>query len=60
VKVLGVNAVFHDPADAAGGDEGTPVAALERLAPDVFVKGAGYDAATLPESTASHPVTASA
>jgi rfaE bifunctional protein nucleotidyltransferase chain/domain/rfaE bifunctional protein kinase chain/domain len=31
-------------------DEETPVAALERLAPDVFVKGADYDAATLPEA----------
>jgi rfaE bifunctional protein nucleotidyltransferase chain/domain/rfaE bifunctional protein kinase chain/domain len=31
-------------------DEETPVATLERLAPDVFVKGADYDAATLPEA----------
>lgn len=31
-------------------DEETPVAALERLRPDVFVKGADYDAATLPEA----------
>ncbi|HEX3289806.1 MAG TPA: D-glycero-beta-D-manno-heptose 1-phosphate adenylyltransferase [Gaiella sp.] len=31
-------------------DEETPVLALERLRPDVFVKGADYDAATLPEA----------
>jgi rfaE bifunctional protein nucleotidyltransferase chain/domain/rfaE bifunctional protein kinase chain/domain len=31
-------------------DEDTPVEALERLQPDVFVKGADYDAATLPEA----------
>jgi len=31
-------------------DEKTPARALEQLAPDVFVKGADYDAATLPEA----------
>jgi rfaE bifunctional protein nucleotidyltransferase chain/domain len=31
-------------------DEGTPVALLERLRPDVWVKGADYDVAELPEA----------
>jgi rfaE bifunctional protein nucleotidyltransferase chain/domain/rfaE bifunctional protein kinase chain/domain len=33
-------------------DETTPVAALERLRPDVFVKGGDYSAADLPEARA--------
>jgi bifunctional ADP-heptose synthase (sugar kinase/adenylyltransferase) len=31
-------------------DEDTPVPLLERLRPDVFVKGGDYDAHTLPEA----------
>jgi rfaE bifunctional protein nucleotidyltransferase chain/domain len=31
-------------------DEDTPVALLERLRPDVWVKGADYDVAELPEA----------
>lgn len=33
-------------------DEDTPVALLERLRPDLFVKGADYEAAELPETAA--------
>ena len=33
-------------------DEATPVPLLERLRPDVFVKGGDYDARTLPEAAA--------